>query len=231
MLTVDPDRPDSIIIKTRETIDEAALLAVLQGEIMAALLRQRGLLVLHACCVRNSESVIGFVGGSTWGKSTLAEYFCQSGYFLLSDDILAIDMSGELPVALSSYPEIRLREEAGTWLRSDYESLPRRISSAAQRISNREKSFRTDSAILTNLYILRQKFADVNEIVKLNARNKLSALISHTRSKTLLTQKTHLSEHLRHCSTLISEISIQRLERAKSLELLPELKDLIEKDL
>ena len=53
----------------------------LRVQLFLLLLRQRGLLTLHASVIRSKgKDYIGFVGDSGYGKSTLAEYFSQQGY-------------------------------------------------------------------------------------------------------------------------------------------------------
>lgn len=219
---------NTIIIDIVKNISDAEVLARLQGELMSALLRQRGLLVLHACCVSRNGKAIGFMGGTCWGKSTLAEFFCQNGYRLLSDDILAIDLSIEAPTVFPGYPEIHLRKEAGDWLRKDYASLPQRSSNAVQRISKWNKSNVNDSLPLTNLYVLEKEFAQTIGIVKLKAHQQFIELIRHTRSSNLLVTAPYTTTQFRLCSKLVKNVPIRRLERVKSLNLLPELLTLVE---
>jgi len=49
-----------------------------------------GRLVLHASAVETDEGVIGFVGASRAGKSTLTRYLSDRGWSLVSDDLLPV---------------------------------------------------------------------------------------------------------------------------------------------
>jgi hypothetical protein len=49
-----------------------------------------GRLVLHASAVDTDEGVIGFVGASRSGKSTLTRYLSDQGWSLVSDDLLPV---------------------------------------------------------------------------------------------------------------------------------------------
>ena len=81
-----------IVVEELREIDEETIRARLLGEIFATLLRQRGLLVLHACAVAGRGGAVCILGESGWGKSTLAEAFRQRGYALLTDDVAAIEV-------------------------------------------------------------------------------------------------------------------------------------------
>lgn len=47
-------------------------------------------LVLHASAVRIGHGVVAFVGASGAGKSTIAQFFAERGYQLVSDDLLPV---------------------------------------------------------------------------------------------------------------------------------------------
>ncbi len=71
---------------------------------MAAILLQRGMLALHGSAVMIEGSAYAIVGVSGAGKSTLAAALMQRGYSLLSDEIIAVSLSGGSPVVTPSYP-------------------------------------------------------------------------------------------------------------------------------
>lgn len=74
-------------------------------------LHARGWVVLHGSAVAGPGGVLGFLGASTSGKSTLAHALCRRGYAPWADDALALAPIGrEAPVVavpLPSRPRLR----------------------------------------------------------------------------------------------------------------------------
>jgi len=97
----------------------------LLGSCMAALLQQRGLLVLHAAAVRTAAGGVLLCGPSGVGKSTLLMALAQRGSAVLADDVAALDLrSGSISV-LPAFPVVRLWEDAAVALGLDPTALPR----------------------------------------------------------------------------------------------------------
>lgn len=88
--------------------DDSEMQVYLLGTILAVLCYQRGLFPLHASCVRLGDGAHAFTGVSGAGKSTLAACLAGRDFAILSDDICAIDLSGEIPLVLPSIPRVKL---------------------------------------------------------------------------------------------------------------------------
>lgn len=84
------------------------------GALMAFQLYLRGHVVLHASAVELGGTVIGFVGRSGMGKSTMAALLCAEGGALVTDDVLRVDDAGADAVARLGATELRLRKGADT---------------------------------------------------------------------------------------------------------------------
>ena len=80
-ITVEPD-PNG---------DERTLRLCLLGPALSLVLYQRGRFVLHGSAVAIRGRAIGFLGGSSWGKSTLAAACHRLGHEMITDDVLVID--------------------------------------------------------------------------------------------------------------------------------------------
>jgi hypothetical protein len=101
-ILVDPD-PDA---------GDALLQLALLGPVLAALLQQRGDLVLHASAVEIDGAAVGFLGGRGAGKSTMAAALLRRGYPLLTDDILAVSLEDGSPRVLPGFPQLKLWPDA-----------------------------------------------------------------------------------------------------------------------
>jgi hypothetical protein len=99
---------NEIVVQPISGVEEAQLRLFLLGPVLAVLLRQRGLLVLHASAVTVEARVVAFLGDAGWGKSTLSGAFQARGYSLMTDDILAIRIASEQPMVLPGIPQAKL---------------------------------------------------------------------------------------------------------------------------
>lgn len=111
-----PERADfSIDLATRQVVlypapgEEPSAAADLFANQVAPLLdAYDGALVLHASAVVVDDAVIGFMGGTGRGKSTLAAAFARRGYPFLTDDGLAVDIVRGGYLARANQDSVRL---------------------------------------------------------------------------------------------------------------------------
>ncbi|MCX6556471.1 MAG: hypothetical protein NTW95_03420 [Candidatus Aminicenantes bacterium] len=94
--------------------------------VLAAILRQRGLLVLHANAAVTPNGAVAISGESGAGKSTTLAALLQHNCAMLSDDIttLRLENDGHVQV-LPGMPLIHLSEDAAAGLGHDIAGLPR----------------------------------------------------------------------------------------------------------
>lgn len=222
---------DTILYHVRKPLPEGALQSYLFGVLMSTLLRQRGMLVLHACSVARDGNAVAFVGESGWGKSTLAEYFCQRGYTLLSDDVLAIDASGDArPQVIPGYPQIRLRTEAGRHLRPDFDDLPRVNAKQAKRFTT-PTAFPEAPVPLRQVYLLDPTYAEATRREPVEKRGALLRLVHHTRATNLVKAPAFQSQLFQQCEQVVRHVPVHRLHRARDLDRLDEIYTLVDRDL
>lgn len=224
---------------TRITVDELrptpddVVRARLLGEIFAVLLRQRGLLVVHACAVASDDGAVCLVGESGWGKSTLAEAFCQRGYALLTDDVVAIEpgRDGGPPHVIPSYPQIRLREDAAAFLVPDGDGLTP-MSRNGPKVARNGVAMAAEPVPLRALYFLEPGYREQTEIAPVAPTEAVVRLVSHTRARTLIHSNVPalLQDHLEQCRALVQAVSPRLLRRRASFEALPEVLAAIEDD-
>ena len=90
-----------------------AVAPILLGSVLAACLKQRGILTLHASAIATDAGAVLFSGHSGRGKSTLLAALVQRGYPMLCDDVAGIaPEGGDRPLALPAYPRLRLWGDA-----------------------------------------------------------------------------------------------------------------------
>lgn len=112
----------------------------LLGPALGLLLFQRGYLVLHGGAVVLGGGATLLLGASGSGKSTLTGELCQRGAGLLTDDVVAVDMSGRRPRVVPGIPFLKLWPDSvpmapdgidTTVLHPDFDKVGRRLADAA----------------------------------------------------------------------------------------------------
>lgn len=95
--------------------------------VLAALLHQRGDLVLHACSVLLGDGATVLSGESGAGKSTVLAALAGRGFTMLSDDVTVLRLRPEGKLEVMPGPQhIHLCDDAAAQLVPDSAELPRR---------------------------------------------------------------------------------------------------------
>lgn len=212
----------------RKSIADDVLRGWVVGIFLPVLLRQRGLLVIHACTIKKNGSSAVFVGNSGWGKSTIASFFTQQGWKLLSDDVTAIDVTTvPFPTALPGFPDVRIRPQS-RFIIDSFDALPKVHQKTDKRI-HRSSAFTSTSAPVRKVYVL-DPTADKVSCTPLQPSEAVMHLIVHTRSKDLLSEASFGASNLQQCSRLASSVPMSRLARSQSLSDLSLLHDVVLND-
>jgi hypothetical protein len=104
-----------ITVESEPGVPERNLRLFLLGSAFGVLLHQRGLLPLHANAIEIEidGKAVAFMGESGAGKSTVAAWFHDRGYRVVSDDVCVIGFDeSQQPYAAPGLPRLRLWAEA-----------------------------------------------------------------------------------------------------------------------
>ncbi len=137
-------------------IEAPVLRLYVQGMILAMLLQQRGLCVLHASVVRIHGAAVALCGPVGAGKSTLAAALVRQGHELLSDDNAAVSLEPGTPMVASAYPFVKLYPEIASSLgfeQDEMRPLHRVQAKVAGAVSHR---FRSSTAPLHRIFVLNR---------------------------------------------------------------------------
>ncbi len=91
---------------------EAMVRHLLLDQVLPVALAAGGALVLHASAVRLGECAILLAGKAGAGKSTLAALLAASGWAVMADDGVLLDVMAGSVTAVPSYPGLRLWPDA-----------------------------------------------------------------------------------------------------------------------
>jgi len=220
-----------IIIEPVPGVEEGLVRSMILGSAIPVLLRQRGLLVLHASCVSINGEAVAFLGNSGWGKSTLASAFHQQGYALLTDDVLAIQVEGDHPITFPSYPNVRLLADSASSLGYEFDNLSVVHSACSKRNNLLSEGFSQSPLPIKQIYALENVAAAENAIQILSVQEIMVELLRHSRATNLLTTPEFVKAHFQQCTSLIKSVPIRRLKRKRSLTALSEIVKLVEADI
>ncbi len=215
-----------VVVEAAAAVDPAVIRLFVLGPVLAVLLRQRGLLVLHGAAVEVDGGAVLILGASGWGKSTFAAALHRHGHGLISDDAAAIDTRTARPVVVSGVPLLKLWPDAVAALGDSPDSLPRLRPNVDKR-ARRAASGGTEPVPLERIYILAPGREQMIE--RLRPREALLELLRHSYGARTL-QSLRTREHFRQCAKVVNEVPIARLAVPRSLARLAEVADLVEQD-
>ena len=199
----------------------------LVGTVMAILLYQRKFLVLHGSVVDIDGEAVIFLGNSGDGKSSTAAALHAEGYNLINDDVAPIIIGRGKAILQPGFPQIKMGRETARVLNYDFDSLTELHQAEEKRGYRPQYDSLPQPMNIRRIYVLGygSKFA-VEAIAPSSAVKELA---HHSRPTTLYHQGDAL--HFFQCANLIAEQNIYRLERPKSLELLPRIVEFVLDDL
>lgn len=217
-----------IRVERRAGVDSLAVRDVLLGPALAVLLHQRGVLALHASSVLCPRGVVGFVGNSGWGKSTMAGALERRGHELVADDVTAVEPTPEMIGVLPAFPRLKLWPEAAEALGLEPESLPRVVASEAKRAQAVARSLPAGRLPLIALFVLAEG-APVR-IEPLSPRDALIELVRHSFCAKRLVELGS-EGHFLQCAEVARRVPVRRLLRPRDLGRLAAVADLVENEL
>lgn len=98
----------SITVDREAGATDAALVSIILGTGISALLMQRRILPMHACSIASDSGAILVIGRSGAGKSTLLGGLMAAGCTMLADDVTGVTVDDAGATAIPAFPAMRL---------------------------------------------------------------------------------------------------------------------------
>lgn len=192
----------------------------LLGTAFGALCQQRGLLPLHASAIDVDGQCVAFAGPSGIGKSTLAAYFHDRGYNVMSDDICVISLDAQgRPRAWPGIPRLKLWREAADALARDVTALEPDQEGMEKYHFPTDRGARQTSLPLRRLYILREARLSAQEgITQLTGTTAFEALLANTYRQFLLAPMGRTAAHFALCASLTKHTGVYSFGRRKAFD-------------
>ena len=106
------DETRALHVEPGPAVPDVTVRHLMLNQILPLVLSRRGRLVLHAAAIAVGDEVMGLVGTTGSGKSTLVAACGRLGAAVVTDDSLVLHRQGEGWVAVPSYPAVRLWPDA-----------------------------------------------------------------------------------------------------------------------
>lgn len=166
-----------ITLQRNTAAEEPMLVAHLLASVLAALLRQRGMLVLHANTAVMLQGAVTVTGESGAGKSTTLAALMAQGCAMLADDITVLRLGATGRVeALSGISKLNLCEDAAERLGHAVAKLPRNPLRRIKVIVPTHDEMVIESIPLYALYLLSKSTNSKVKLTALSGSDKFAAL-------------------------------------------------------
>lgn len=196
-------------------LTEADAVTFLLGPVLGAVLRERGVLVLHASALVMGGRAWAFVGPAGVGKSTLVAAGAASGVAVLTEDVLALERTGADWFAKPAYEQIRLWDEGAGLVTAPGETLPTLTPTWPKRafdLAARGSVRVTEPTPLGGIFVLGDRDAGGARprIEALSATEALTELLAHGYVNYLL-DLTAQGRELPALAALAHDLPVRRL--------------------
>lgn len=204
----------------------------LLSSVFAALLHQRGCLVLHGSCIEKDGTAIVFSGASGIGKSTLAAAFYKKGYHILCDDLTVVVIGeDDSPYAVPGIPSLKLWDDTLHKLGQNADSLVLiRDTMQKYRMDIGDKYW-SHPLPLKRIYILGSDLETDIRITELNSFEKMRAINNNTFRKRFLEGQGVQPAHFKQCALLAQKVRVFRVLRPRAEFFIGELLSTLEKEM
>jgi hypothetical protein len=165
---------DQVFVQRHPRAEAPMLAQQFTASLLPAILRQRGLLVLHANAAVVNQSAVLIGGESGAGKSTTLAALLDRGAQMLSDDVSALALGENARIeALPGPARLRLAPAS----RADEIAGDGRRTRPYKTVLATEPSMAASSAPLRAVYVLRRDRGDTVTATALSGGDKLEALL------------------------------------------------------
>jgi hypothetical protein len=205
-------------------LGDSRLRLYIEGIMMANILYQRGMCVLHASVVEVHGSALAFPGPVGFGKSSIAAALYSRGHRVLTDDNAAIDFRDGIPLIRTAFPSLKLFPQIATSLGFRNGSLAPLDSSEVKVAGAVPNGFTADPLPLRGLYFLGRDYDQ--EIERLSPLKTAMELIQN--SVPTRWKYPGDEQQLQTCGTLAKQIPAFALRTFTDLASLPILAQAVE---
>lgn len=207
-----------IVLVAVQDAEQESICQALLGVVLAVLLYQRGLYILHASAVAINNIAIAFLGDSGAGKSSALAASVDQGWIGITDDLTAVHINTDNASLYSGVPKMKLSAAAAVQLQ-----LAPSISTAEESAFALSTASPSAAYGLRNLYIL--EYGSDWSIESVPQQQAIIELLRFSGLKSVLPVRDR--RHFQQAAQLVKHVNLYRLRRPRDLNQLSKLAELL----
>ncbi|ABW26221.1 phosphoenolpyruvate carboxykinase (ATP) [Acaryochloris marina] len=207
-----------IVLVCTQGAEQESICQALLGVVLAVLLHQRGLYILHASAVATHNIAIAFLGDSGAGKSSALAASVDQGWIGITDDLTAVHVNTDNVSLYSGVPKMKLSAAAATQLQLVSSMSTAEESAFAFLTANSSKAYN-----LQNLYIL--EYGADWSIETVPQQQAIIELLRFSGLKSVLPVRDR--RHFKQAAQLVKHVNLYRLRRPRDLNQLSKLAEFL----
>jgi hypothetical protein len=214
----------TITITPRKGVDRTLLRLYVEGMMMAMLLHQRGMCVLHASVIELQGAAVACLGHIGAGKSSTAAALYARGHRILTDDNAAIQLGTGVPLVVPGYPYVKLFPSIAASLGFEGSNLAILHETQAKMAGAVTRGFSDRALPLRTIYILGHDHAP--EITQLSPLDATIQLIRNA----VPTRWGHPGDgrQLQQCAAIANQVPAFAVRTFRDIAELPGMVDHLE---
>lgn len=218
----------SIDIHDRSRISFIA--SIIRGELISAILRWWGYLIIHASAIEINEKTVVFMGHSGAGKSTTALYInkIEKKSRIITDDLLPLTIENKKIVATPSFPRTRLYKDSGSRIFEDYETNDNIHDRSNKKEIPVSESFSEKKSNVSIVFVIKGVSSTNRYKVSVNPKKENFAfLMSQIWSRHLAGDSKYEKQDFFNAHHFVSNIPMYSIYRSSNIEDLKNIRDKI----
>lgn len=207
-----------IVLVSAQNAEQEPICQALLGVVLAVLLYQRGLYILHASAVTIHNIAIAFLGDSGAGKSSALAASVSQGFIGITDDLTAIHINTDNASLYSGVPRMKLSAAAAAQL-----ELAPSTPTAEESAFAFSTASPSEAYDLQNLYIL--EYGSDWSIEPVPQQQAIIELLRFSGLKSVLSVRDR--HHFKQAAQLAKRVNLYRLQRPRDLNQLSQSSELL----
>ncbi|MFA6074692.1 MAG: hypothetical protein WCV63_03695 [Negativicutes bacterium] len=209
-------RGQEITVQVYDDADLALVRLFVIGSAFAALMHQRGALVLHGAVLTNGDKAVLFTGESGAGKSTLAAMLWNRGYKLVTEDVAVLYQQDGQWLVYPGYPFMRVCPDMLTALGLDVDRLElvKIFTHTEKYLVNLRDRFVSVPVMLNEIIVLAKADQEKYGSQDFNGNmDKFSVVANNTYRSYFLQPQDLLEQHFHQCASLARQLTVRKIVR------------------
>jgi hypothetical protein len=225
----------SIIGHPLKNASKEAFLNYLLGQTLSFAMVKQGIEPLHSTVIIIDDGAVGFIGDCGYGKSCLGASFQQTGYPLLTDDLLVLKENNGSFLAYPGLPRIKLFPKiAKKLMGGKVKGVPMNNLTSKLILPLDRHQFASNPMPLSSIYVLTPPAAGLRPkrvtIRRLSQRRAFLSLLKNT-FNTKVTEPERLKRQFTFFTQVVSKVPIKTLSYPRTIKSLPFVRETIINDL